>query len=117
MYGTFGDDISKEANMQKRIPVALVDDYTIVRRGIRVFLDLEPDLHVIAEADSGDAAFKIAAKYHPDVILLDLIIQEMSGIEVIRHVKHVSPNTQIIILTSYYDREHVLPALRILLYF
>lgn len=98
--------------MQKVISVALVDDHTIVRRGIRVFLDLEPELHVVAEADSGKAAIKIAAEYHPDVMLLDLIMPGINGVEATKQVKQVSPDTQVVILTSYPDKEHVLPALR-----
>ncbi len=98
--------------MQKLISVALVDDHTIVRRGIRVFLDLEPELCVVAEADSGEAAIKIALEYHPDVMLLDLIMPGINGVEATRQVKEVSPDTQVIILTSYPDKDHVLPALR-----
>lgn len=98
--------------MQKVISVALVDDHTIVRRGIRVFLDLEPEIHVVAEANSGEAAIKLATEYHPDVMLLDLIMPGINGVEATKQVKQASPDTQVIILTSYPDKEHVLPALR-----
>lgn len=98
--------------MQGIISVALVDDHTIVRRGIRMFLDLESDIRVIAEAGSGEAAVKIAAEYHPDIMLLDLIMPGINGVEATKQVKQVSPCTQIVILTSYADNEHVLPALR-----
>jgi two-component system, NarL family, response regulator LiaR len=99
--------------MQGIISVVLVDDHTIVRRGIRVFLDLESDIRVIAEAGSGEAAVKIAAEYHPNVMLLDLIMPGgINGVEATRQVKQVSPHTQIVILTSYADNDHVLPALR-----
>jgi NarL family two-component system response regulator LiaR len=98
--------------MQNTISVALVDDHTIVRRGIRVFLDLEPEFHVVAEADTGEGAIKIAAEYLPNVMLIDLIMPGMNGVEATSQVKKVSPNTQVIILTSYPDKEHVLPALR-----
>ena len=98
--------------MQKVISVALVDDHPIVRRGIRVFLDLEPDLHVVAEADCGRAAIKIAADIHPDVMLLDLLMPGMDGVETTWKVKEVSPETQVIILTSFSDEEYVFPALK-----
>lgn len=99
--------------MQEMISVALVDDHTIVRKGIRVFLDLETDIRVIAEAESGEAAVKIAAEYHPNVMLLDLIMPGgINGVEATKQVKQVSPTTQVVILTSYADNDHVLPALR-----
>lgn len=98
--------------MQERISVALVDDHAIVRRGIRVLLDLEPELVVVAEADSGKHAIKIAAEYHPDVMLLDLMMPDMNGVEATKQIKQIAAHTQIIILTSYHDNEYVLPALR-----
>lgn len=98
--------------MQKTISIALIDDHTIVRQGIRVFLDLEPELTVVAEADSGASAIKIASEYHPDVMLMDLVMPGINGVEATKQVKQISPCTQVIILTSYHDTEHVLPALR-----
>lgn len=98
--------------MQKAISVALVDDHMVVRRGIRTFLELEPGLVVVAEADSGESAVRVAAQYRPDVMLLDLAMPGMDGIEATEQIKQVSTNTQIIILTSYYNDDLVLPVLR-----
>ncbi len=98
--------------MQQTISVALADDHTIVRQGIRVLLDLQPELTVIAEADTGEAAIKIASEYHPDVMLLDLMMPDMNGVEATRRIKQVSTHTQIIILTSYNENEYIFPALR-----
>ena len=98
--------------MQKIISVALVDDHTLVRQGIRAFLDLESDIQVVAEANTGQSAIQIAAQYQPDVMLLDLIMPDISGIETTRQVKQVSAHTQIVILTSCNEDEHVVPALR-----
>jgi NarL family two-component system response regulator LiaR len=99
--------------MQKAISVALVDDHTIVRQGIRAFLALEPGLVVVAEAGSGEGAVKIASEHHPDVMLLDLVMPGMNGIEATRQIKQVSAHTQIIILTSYPNDEHIVPALQV----
>jgi NarL family two-component system response regulator LiaR len=98
--------------MQKAISVALVDDHMVVRRGIRTFLELEPGLVVVAEADSGESAVRVASQYRPDVMLLDLAMPGMNGIEATEQIKQVSTNTQIIILTSYYNDDLVLPVLR-----
>jgi two-component system, NarL family, response regulator LiaR len=98
--------------LQKVLSVALVDDHTLVRQGIRAFLDLEPKIHVVAEAGTGQAAIQIAAEHRPDVMLLDLIMPDISGIETAKQVKQVSAHTQIVILTSCSEDEHVLPALR-----
>jgi NarL family two-component system response regulator LiaR len=98
--------------MQKAILVALADDHTVVRQGIRAFLALEPGLVVVAEANSGEGAVRIASEYHPDVMLLDLVMPEMNGIEATKHIKQVSAHTQIIILTSYPDDEHIIPAIQ-----
>ena len=98
--------------MQKKISVALADDHTIVRQGIRALLALESELTVVAEANSGEAAIKIASEYHPDVMLLDLMMPDMNGVEATRRIKQVNIHTQIIILTSYFDNEYILPAIR-----
>lgn len=98
--------------MQKAITVALVDDHTVVRQGIRAFLALEPDLAVVAEAGSGEGAASIASQYRPDVMLLDLMLPDMTGIEATRHIKQVSPNTQIVILTSLPNDKHIIPAIQ-----
>jgi NarL family two-component system response regulator LiaR len=75
-------------------------------------LEFEPGLKVVAEGDSGVAAISIASQYHPDVMLLDLAMPGMDGMEATEQIKQVSANTQIIILTSYYDDDLVLPVLR-----
>src|SRR6266567_2855018 len=87
----------------KVISVALVDDHKLVRQGILAFLDLESDIHVIAEAAAGRAAIQIAQEHQPDVMLLDLIMPDISGIETTKQVKLVSPHTQIVILTSCHE--------------
>ena len=98
--------------MTDKISLLIIDDHALVRQGIRTFLDLQPDLIVIGEADSGETAVLIAAELAPDVALMDLVMPGMGGVEATRQVKQVSPHTQIIVLTSYHEDEFIFPALR-----
>jgi NarL family two-component system response regulator LiaR len=98
--------------MEDHITVMLVDDHEIVRQGVRFFLETHPDFSVIAEADSGLTAIKLAEEKIPDVVLMDLIMPEMGGVEATRRIKDLSPRTQIVVLTSYHDDEHIFPALQ-----
>jgi len=94
------------------ITVLVVDDHEIVRQGSRAFLDLQPDIAVVGLADSGAEAVRLAAALVPDVALIDMLMPEMDGVETTRQVRCVSPHTQVVILTSYHEDEHVFPALR-----
>jgi NarL family two-component system response regulator LiaR len=94
------------------ISLLIVDDHELVRRGMRAFFEAQPDLVVVGEADSGARAIDLALEYLPQVAFVDLIMPEMDGVEVTRQIKKVSPATQIIVLTSYHDDEHIFPALR-----
>jgi two-component system, NarL family, response regulator LiaR len=98
--------------MSETITVLLVDDHQLVRQGVRAFLDTQPDITVVGEADSGATAVTLAGQYAPDVILMDLMMPGMDGVEATRRVKQVSPRTQIIVLTSYHQDEHIFPAIR-----
>ncbi|HLZ63755.1 MAG TPA: response regulator transcription factor [Ktedonosporobacter sp.] len=98
--------------MSKRITILIVDDHSVVRQGVRAFMETQPDLQVAAEAEAGEEAIPLAQKLLPDVALVDLIMPGMGGVETIRQLKVVSPKTQIIVLTSYYEDENIFPALR-----
>lgn len=98
--------------MSERITVLLVDDHTIVRQGVRTFLELQPDILVIGEAETGVEAVRLASEYAPDVVLMDLKLPEMDGITATRKLVEISPRTQVIVLTSYHDDEHIFPAIR-----
>ncbi len=94
------------------ITVGMVDDHALVRRGVRAFLETQPGIEVVGEAASGEEAVTLCREHAPDVILVDLVMPGLDGVETTRLVKDVSPRTQVIILTSYHDSEHVLPAVR-----
>jgi NarL family two-component system response regulator LiaR len=98
--------------MGKTISLLLVDDHAVVRQGVRAFLLTQPDFVVVGEAESGTAAVRLAEEHIPDVVLMDLIMPEMDGVEATRLVKNVSPRSQIVVLTSYHEDEHIFPALQ-----
>ena len=98
--------------MTDKISILITDDHALVRQGIRAFLELQPDIIVIGEADSGEAAVRMAADLVPDVVLMDLVMPGIGGVEATRQVKQVSPHSQIIVLTSYHEDEYIFPALR-----
>ncbi len=98
--------------MTEQITVLITDDHALVRNGVRMFLELQPDLLVLGEADSGETAVRMAAELVPDVVLMDLVMSGMGGVEATRQVKQVSPHSQIIVLTSYHEDEYIFPALR-----
>ncbi len=96
----------------EKITVIIVDDHAVVRRGVRAFLETQPDIQVVAEASSGEKAIHQVARYLPDVVLMDLVMQGMDGVTATREIKRLSPRTQVIVLTSYHDDEHIFPAIR-----
>ena len=97
---------------ENEITILLVDDHNVVRKGVKAYLNIQPDLQVVAEAENGKQAITLAAQHAPDVALMDLIMPEMDGVEATRRLKAVSPNTQVIVLTSYHQDEHIFPAIR-----
>ena len=98
--------------MGEPIRILLVDDHKIVRQGVRAFFDAHEGINVIGEAGSGAEAIKLVEERVPDVILMDLIMPGMDGVEATRLAKNISPRTQIVVLTSYHDDEHIFPALQ-----
>jgi NarL family two-component system response regulator LiaR len=94
------------------IRVVIVDDHAVVREGLRTYLDLSDEIEVVGEARNGREAIDRARQLKPDVMLMDLLMPEMDGIAATRGVKEVSPETNVIVLTSFTDDEHIMPALR-----
>ena len=98
--------------MSEPITVMIVDDHEMVRNWARGYLEVQPEIVVVAEAESGAEAVRLAREYVPDVVLMDLVMPGMDGVEATRKVKDISPRTQIIILTSFHEDEHIFPALQ-----
>ncbi len=98
--------------MSERTTILIADDHALVRQGIRAFLDTQPDLEVLGEAENGAQAVQMAAQLIPDVVLMDLLMPGMDGVEATRQIRRASPRTQVVILTSYHEDEHIFPAIR-----
>jgi two-component system, NarL family, response regulator LiaR len=94
------------------ITIMIVDDHEMVRRGACSYLEAQPDISVVAQAGSGEEAIKMAQEFVPDVVLMDLVMPGLDGVEATRRIKDISPRTQIIILTSFHQDEFVFPALQ-----
>jgi NarL family two-component system response regulator LiaR len=94
------------------IKVLIVDDHAIVRKGIRSLLTTEPDIDVVGEAADGAAAVVQAGKLCPDVILMDLVMPGMDGIEATRQITAVQPGQRVLVLTSFAADDQVFPAIK-----
>ncbi|MCT2535578.1 response regulator transcription factor [Aquibacillus koreensis] len=93
------------------IRVVVVDDHDVVRKGVIAYLMTEPDLEIVGEASSGNEGAKVVIDKKPDVVLMDLIMENGTGIEATEQIMKAHPACKVIILTSYYDDEQVFPAL------
>jgi DNA-binding NarL/FixJ family response regulator len=94
------------------IRVILADDHAVVREGIRQFIENDGDIQVVAEAADGQSAVRVIEEHTPDVIVLDIQMPEMSGIEVTRWVRSHTPETGVLILSAYDDDPYVLAVLQ-----
>lgn len=98
--------------MAHPITILIVDDHEVVRKGVRAYLETLPEFHVVGEATSGEEAITLVTEQVPDVVLMDLIMPGMDGVETTRRVKAISPRTQVVVLTSYHEDVHIFPALK-----
>lgn len=94
------------------INVLFADDHEMVRIGVSAYLSSQPDIEVIAEADDGTEAVELALSMKPDIILMDLVMKEMDGIEATEKIIAEWPEAKIIVVTSFLDDEKVYPALK-----
>jgi two-component system response regulator NreC len=90
----------------------LADDHTIVRDGLRALLDRQSDMSVVAEAADGRECVKLAERHSPDVVIMDVAMPEMNGIEAARRILSADPKTSVLILSMHRDESYVLRALR-----
>lgn len=96
----------------KPIHILLVDDQRLMREGVRILLDLEPDLEVVGEAADGRAAIASYAQLRPDVVLMDIRMPELDGVEATRRIVADDPAARVIILTTFDDDEYVFEGVR-----
>jgi len=98
--------------MKKAIRLLITDDHSIVRKGIKALLATEMDMRVVGEAENGADAVEKSATLKPDVILMDLVMPEMDGIEATRRITTDQPGTKILVLTSFAADDKVFPAVK-----
>jgi NarL family two-component system response regulator LiaR len=98
--------------MTSAIRVLVADDHAIVRKGIRALLATEPDIEVVGEVENGQEAVAEADRLRPDVILMDLVMPEMDGIEAIRRITAHQSEARILVLTSFAADDKVFPAIK-----
>jgi DNA-binding NarL/FixJ family response regulator len=94
-------------NTVKRITVLLADDHTVVREGLRTLLEAEGDIEVVGEAATGREAVELARKLHPTVVVMDIAMPLLNGLEATRQIRKVLPETRILILSAHSDDAYV----------
>jgi len=87
--------------------VLLVDDHTILREGLRMVLDAQPQIKVIGEADDGRQAVELAERLHPDVIVMDIAMPNLNGLEATRQIKRRWPDIRVVILTMHENQQYL----------
>lgn len=94
------------------ITIVLVDDHQVVREGLRSFLDVQPDLEVVGDAGDGETGLAMIIELSPDVVLLDLKMPGLDGIEVLHRLARLGATSRVLVLTSYTEPASLVPALR-----
>jgi len=94
------------------ISVLLTDDHQVVRQGIKMVLDLDPDLEVVGEASNGEEALRLARRLKPDVVLMDLVMPGMDGVEATGEIRRELPDTEVVALTSVLEDASVTGAVK-----
>jgi NarL family two-component system response regulator LiaR len=98
--------------MTETIRVLIVDDHTVVRDGLQALLSVEPGMQVVGSAADGIEAVRLAQELTPDVILLDLVMPRMDGVQAINEIKHNNPSARILVLTSFAENHQVFSAIK-----
>lgn len=100
------------STMSREIRLVLVDDHAVVRSGTRELLEREPDLNIVGEAADGEEAVNLAHELQPDVMVMDVRMPKMSGVEATRRIKAECPNVRVLVLTAHDDDEYVFALLQ-----
>jgi two-component system, NarL family, response regulator LiaR len=104
--------VSANPSASHPIRLLIVDDHAIIRAGLQALLQGVPDMEVVGEATNGREAVDLAGKLNPDVILMDLVLPEMDGIEAIRKIVSNQPKARILVLTTFSGEDKVFPAIK-----
>jgi len=97
--------------MDKVIRVVLADDHVALREATAELIDHQPDMQVVGQAGSGQDTCELVRRTHPDVVVMDLAMPRMDGLEATRHILEEFPDVRILVLSAHQDAEHVLPVL------
>ena len=98
--------------MTEKIKVVMVDDHSMIRIGLKAYFNTIPDIEIVGEAASGEEALQVVEATQPDVVLMDLIMEGMDGVEATKQIRKICPTSRVIILTSYHEDLHIFPAIR-----
>jgi two-component system, NarL family, response regulator LiaR len=98
--------------MSDPIRVLIADDHAVLREGLRSFLELQDGIEIVGDAADGAEAVALVEQLRPAVVLMDLVMPKLDGVEAMRELRERVPDTRVIILTSYIDDERLLPAIR-----
>jgi NarL family two-component system response regulator LiaR len=102
----------EETKAVRRIRVLIVDDHLIVRKGVRALLTMQADIEVVGDAGNGREALALAEALQPDIVLMDLMMPEMDGIEATKEITNRLPQTRVVVLTSFAADDKVFPSLK-----
>jgi DNA-binding NarL/FixJ family response regulator len=94
------------------IEVFLADDHAVMRDGLRLLLEAQPDLRVVGEAATGREAVRLVSMRHPDVVIMDIAMADLNGVEATRQIRARAPDTQVVMLSMYSNEEHVVRSLQ-----
>jgi NarL family two-component system response regulator LiaR len=104
--------LGSKGSQEQKIRVLLVDDHAVVRQGLRMFIEMQADMTVVGDGVNGLEAVSLAAHHNPDVILLDLLMPQMDGVEATRRILANNPHARVLILTSFGEDDKIFPAIR-----
>ena len=96
----------------ERVRLLIADDHPVVRQGLRAFLETQPEVEILGEAVDGEDAVRQVERLLPDIVLMDVVMPRVDGIEAIRRIRAISPSTQAIVLTSFADDDKIVAAVR-----
>jgi NarL family two-component system response regulator LiaR len=101
-----------DQSLEKKIRVIVADDHSVVRQGLRMFLLVQPDMEMVGEAQNGREAVALVDQLAPDVVLMDLLMPQMNGIEATTAIKAAHPETQVLVLTTFLEDARVAEAIQ-----
>ena len=107
-----GADLTTDRGQGVTIKVVIADDHSLVRQGLRRYLDMAEDIDVVGEASNGEEAIALVEKASPDIVLLDIRMPGVDGLEAARAIRDKHPDVGVIMLTAYDDRQFVVEAVR-----